>query len=154
MEMVDQKRLDAKCSYKRFGLEMDAPGRELYKKAASVVRSRGMNMSPFRRVDNGTVTHDTWSRETAEAHAGIDTFTKIKDPEAREWNVATQSTKQSMPNSLRLRMISHVLHVSFCSYSLYIVAIDHTHLQLHSCVDFNGALCAKYDKDGNMKIEV
>eukprot|EP00804_Cyclotella_cryptica_P019004 CCRYP_006482-RA/>CCRYP_006482-RA protein AED:0.06 eAED:0.03 QI:0/0/0/1/1/1/5/0/940 len=53
LEMIDSKRLDAKCSYKRLGLESDAPGRELYKKAAAVARSRGMNISPFRRVDNG-----------------------------------------------------------------------------------------------------
>jgi hypothetical protein len=53
LEALDKKRLDAKCSYQRLELEIDAPGRELYKKAASIARSRGMNISPFRRVDNG-----------------------------------------------------------------------------------------------------
>ena len=86
LESTDSDRLDAKCSYKRLGLEMDAPGRELYKKAASVARDHGMNISPFRRVDNGTIMFDAWSKETREAHAAIDTFHKIKDPESREWN--------------------------------------------------------------------
>jgi len=65
---------------------MDAPGRELYKKVASDVMKRGMNMSPFARVDNGTVSFDSWSKETVSVHAAIDSFAKIKDPEAREWN--------------------------------------------------------------------
>lgn len=56
LEIVDGKRLDAKCSYERLGIEIDAPGWELYKKTASVARSRGMNVSPFRRVDNGRFT--------------------------------------------------------------------------------------------------
>ena len=43
-------------------------------------------MSPFRRVDNGTLAFDTWSKETIEAHTAIDTFQKIKDSESREWN--------------------------------------------------------------------
>ena len=53
LDVFNGKRLDAKCSYQRLGLEIDAPGRELYKKAASIALSRGMNISPFRRVDNG-----------------------------------------------------------------------------------------------------
>lgn len=57
LEEVDSKRLDEKCSYQRLGLEIDAPGYELYKKTATVARSRGMNISPFRRVDNGEYTH-------------------------------------------------------------------------------------------------
>lgn len=85
-ESTDEKRLDAKCSYKRLGLEMDVGQHEIYKKAASVARERRMNMSPFRRVDNGTLAFDTWSKETIEAHTAIDTFQKIKDSESREWN--------------------------------------------------------------------
>ena len=112
LRITDEKRFDTKCSYKRIGLEMDAPGRELYKKVASEVMARGMNMSPFARVDNGTVSFDSWSKETVSAHTAIDTFAKIKDPEAREWN-----DKPCTPY-------------------------------------FGGALCAKYDKDGNMKIEM
>lgn len=53
LEVFDDKRLDAKCSYQRLELEIDCPGHELYKKAASIALSRGMNISPFRRVDNG-----------------------------------------------------------------------------------------------------
>ena len=83
---MNEKRLDEKCSYKRLGLEMDAPGRELYKKAASIARDRRMNISPFRRMDNGTMAFDTWSKETSEAHTAVDTFQKIHDPTAREWN--------------------------------------------------------------------
>jgi hypothetical protein len=112
LRMTNERRFETKCSYKRLGLEMDAPGRELYKKAALEVMKRGMNMSPYARVDNGTVTHDVWSTETTSAYTAIDTFAKIKDPEAREWN-----DKPCTPY-------------------------------------FGGALCAKYDKDGNMKIEV
>jgi hypothetical protein len=83
---IDKKRFDAKCSYKRLGLEMDAPGFELYKKVALIALERKMNMSPFRRVDNGTVAFDKWSMEKAEAHTAIDTFQKIRDPFRREWN--------------------------------------------------------------------
>lgn len=53
LETLESTRLDAKCSYQRLGLEIDAPGYELYKKAASIARSRGMNISPFRPVHNG-----------------------------------------------------------------------------------------------------
>ena len=112
LRIADERRFDTKCSYKRLGLEMDAPGRELYKKTALEVTKRGMNMSPFARVDNGTVKFDSWSKETSFAHTAIDTFVKVKDPEAREWN-----DKPCTPY-------------------------------------FGGALCAKYDKDGNMLIEV
>ena len=112
LRITDERRFDTKCSYKRLGLEMDAPGRELYKKTASEVIKRGMNMSPFARVDNGTVSFDSWSKETVNAHTAIDTFAKINDPEARGWN-----DKPCTPY-------------------------------------FGGALCAKYDKDGNMMIEV
>lgn len=86
MASIDKKRFDAKCSYKRLGLEMDAPGYELYKKVALIALERKMNMSPFRRVDNGTVAFDKWSMEKAEAHTAIDTFQKIHDPFRREWN--------------------------------------------------------------------
>jgi hypothetical protein len=111
LEVLDDKRLDAKCSYQRLELEIDAPGRELYKKAASIALSRGMNISPFRRVDNGeyyrilyilmrclgglitcypisstgTQPYYSWSKETAEAYAAMDTFMKVKSPEDREW---------------------------------------------------------------------
>jgi len=87
LELVNSNRLDAKCSYKRLGLEMDAPGRELYKKAAFVAKGKGLNISPFRRTDNrtGAILYN-WSKETKEGHAAIDTFHKIKDPESREWN--------------------------------------------------------------------
>lgn len=61
-------------------------GHELYKKSALLARQRGMNISPFRRVDNGTMTFDKWSTETTHAHTVVDTFMKIHDPEAREWN--------------------------------------------------------------------
>lgn len=86
MASIDKKRFDAKCSYKRLGLEMDAPGYELYKKVALIALESKMNMSPFRRVDNGTVAFDKWSMEKAEAHTAIDTFQKIHDPFRREWN--------------------------------------------------------------------
>ena len=86
LDSMERKRFDAKCSYKRLGLEMDAPGSELYKKAALLALDRGMNMSPFRRVDNGTVAFTKWCRETGEAHTVIDTFQKIHDPFKREWN--------------------------------------------------------------------
>jgi hypothetical protein len=65
---------------------MDAQGRELYKNLASEVMNRGMNMSPFARVDNCTMSFDSWSKGIVSVHAAIDTFAKIKDPDAREWN--------------------------------------------------------------------
>ena len=111
VKATDEKRLDAKCSYERLQLEMDAPGRELYPKVATVARERKVNVSPFRRVDNGT-SLISWSKEYVEAGVVIDTFQKIKDPESRIWN-----DKPCTPY-------------------------------------FNGAMCAKTDKDGNMIIEV
>ena len=45
-----------------------------------------MNMSPFRRVDNGTASFYKWSKETSEARTAADTFQKVHDPESREWN--------------------------------------------------------------------
>ena len=85
LDTIDAKRLDAKCSYQRLRLEMDAPGRELYKRAAGLARARRVNMSPFHRVDNGTVPY-TWDEDYLAAGTVVDTFKKIHDPEAREWN--------------------------------------------------------------------
>jgi len=82
----EKKRLDSKDTYKKLGMEMDAPGRELFEKLGSIVRSRGMNLSPFSRVDNGTEIYPKWDEHTLEAWAARDTFYKIRDPESREWN--------------------------------------------------------------------
>jgi len=139
LNITASKRLDAKCSYKKLGLEMDAPGPELYKKAASVARERKMNMSPFRRVDNGTLAFDTWSEKTIEAGAAIDTFRKIHDPESREWNDKPCTPCKSLYFFLII-VLASLLYLSH--YSPFVFE------------DFGGALCGKYDKDGNMLIEV
>jgi hypothetical protein len=86
LRITDERRSTMTCSFKRLGLEMDARGRELYKNVASEVMNRGMNMSPFARVDNGMVSFDSWSKGTVSVQAAIDTFAKIKDPDARGWN--------------------------------------------------------------------
>ena len=139
IKSTDEKRLDAKCSYKRLGLEMDAPGYELYHKAAAVARERKMNMSPFRRVDNGTIPH-SWTTETSEAYAAIDTFQKIHDAESREWN-----DKPCVPCKFSL--------LCAVKYNMITMLPLLTHKIITTCVqDFGGALCAKTDKDGNMMI--
>ena len=86
LEEFEAKRLDKKDSYTKLGLEMDAPHKELFSVAAAMVRSRGMNISPFKRVDNGTRTHERWDIHTTEAHHVLDTHKKIEDLESREWN--------------------------------------------------------------------
>ena len=86
LEEFDSKRLDSKNTYVRLGLEMDAPHHELYPAAASMVRSRGMNISPFARIDNGTASYPKWDRHTSEAYLVMDTYNKVRDPESREWN--------------------------------------------------------------------
>lgn len=108
-------------------------GHELYKKSALLARQRGMNISPFRRVDNGTMTFDKWSTETTHAHTVVDTFMKIHDPEAREWNDKPCTPVSGL--ALGLHGLAELLIAELCQY-------------------FGGALCAKYDKDGNMLIEV
>ena len=92
---------------------MDAPQADLYPAMSFKVRhSRGMNVSPFQRVDNCTAVYPKWDTHTNEAYSAMDAYIKVKDEESREWN-----DKPCTPY-------------------------------------FGGALCAKTDKDGNMKIEV
>ena len=108
----EENRVDSKDAYKKLGLEMDAPGHELFEKMSLVVRHFGQNLPPFQRVDNGSSPiYYKWDVNTNKAYAVRDAFHKIKDPESREWN-----DKPCEPM-------------------------------------FGGALCAKTDKDGNMKIE-
>lgn len=81
-----KKRFDSKDTYLKLGLEMDTPDSELYHRFASVVRSRGMNIAPFHRVDNGTAMYYAWDLPTREANVALDAYRKIEDPESRLWN--------------------------------------------------------------------
>lgn len=112
LEEFEKKRIESKDTYIKLGLEMDAPQADLYPAMSSKVRVRGMNVSPFQRVDNGTAVYPKWDTHTNEAYSVMDAYIKVKDEESREWN-----DKPCTPY-------------------------------------FGGALCAKTDKDGNMKIEV
>ena len=86
LTQYESNRLDSKDTYKKLGLEMDAPDRELFPQLASIVRSHGMNLAPFSRVDNGTMSYPRWDIHTTSAYCAIDAFRKIDDPEKREWN--------------------------------------------------------------------
>jgi hypothetical protein len=81
-----KKRFDSKDTYIKLGLEMDCPDSELYHRVASVVRSRGMNIPPFHRVDNGTAMFYSWDLPTREAHVALDSYRKVRDSESRLWN--------------------------------------------------------------------
>ena len=86
LSTYDENRLDSKDTYRKLGLEMDAPDRELFPQLAAIVRSHGMNVAPFSRIDNGTTSHPRWDIHTTSAYCAIDAFRKIDDPEKREWN--------------------------------------------------------------------
>jgi hypothetical protein len=82
----DSRRLSSKDTYTKLVLEMDAPQRELWLALARVVRSRGMNMVPYKRVDNGTAVYGPNDVPTQEAYKAMDAYIKVKDKESREWN--------------------------------------------------------------------
>merc|ERR1712038_340014 len=86
-ETYNSQRFDEKKNpYVRLTLEMDAPNKELYPRLASIVRSKGRNLSPYSRVDNGTVNYYDWDKYESGAYAAYDSYMKIKDPESREWS--------------------------------------------------------------------
>ncbi len=85
-DWYSNKRLNSKDTYVKLGLEMDAPQAELYPALSRIVRSNGMNISPFRRVDNGTAVYPKWDTHTNRAFTAKDAFDKVEDPESREWN--------------------------------------------------------------------
>ena len=82
----DKGRFDSKDAYRKIGLVMDAPDRELFPAMSKVVLSKKVNLAPFSRLDNGTATYDSWDPRMMEAWAAVDAFAKVKDPETREWN--------------------------------------------------------------------
>ena len=82
----ESRRLSSKDTYTKLVLEMDAPQRELWLALARVVRSRGMNMAPYKRVDNGTAVYGPNDIPTQEAYKAMDAYNKVKDKESREWN--------------------------------------------------------------------
>ena len=81
----NEKRLTQKDVYTKLRLTMDAPQGELFLAAASIIKSRGMNISPFKRVDNGTESYPKWDIHTTEAFQIMDSHHKVKDLESRVW---------------------------------------------------------------------
>lgn len=81
----ESKRLDNKNVYTKLALEMDAPQSEIFPGAAAIIRSKGTNLSPFKRVDNGTVGYPKWDRNAIEAYHIMDAHEKLKDNESRTW---------------------------------------------------------------------
>jgi hypothetical protein len=79
------KRLEQKDAYTKLELSMDAPQGELFPAAASIINSRGMNISPFKRVDNGTESYPTWDLHTTQAFHIMDSHHKVKDLTSRVW---------------------------------------------------------------------
>jgi len=86
LNSYNSKRMDSKDTYIKLGLEMDAPHKELYLKLGFIVRSNGLNISPFSRVDNGTTSYPRWDMHTTTAFSAIDAHEKVRDPKKRLWN--------------------------------------------------------------------
>jgi len=85
LRVFESGRLENKNVYTKFGLEMDTPQEEIFPVVASMIRSRGTNISPFTRVDNGTVSYPKWDKNTIAAFHIMDSHRKVKDYESREW---------------------------------------------------------------------
>ena len=85
LTQINLKRLDQKDVYTKFQLAMDAPHGEIFLVAASIIKSRGMNISPFKRVDNGTDTYPKWDSHKSEAFQIMDSHHKVRDLESRVW---------------------------------------------------------------------
>lgn len=85
LSAFESGRLENKNVYIKLSLEMDTPHEEIFPVAASMIRSRGTNISPFRRIDNGTVSYPKWDKNTVEAFHIMDSHRKVKDYESREW---------------------------------------------------------------------
>eukprot|EP00587_Corethron_hystrix_P003774 CAMPEP_0113321936 /NCGR_PEP_ID=MMETSP0010_2-20120614/15250_1 /TAXON_ID=216773 ORGANISM="Corethron hystrix, Strain 308" /NCGR_SAMPLE_ID=MMETSP0010_2 /ASSEMBLY_ACC=CAM_ASM_000155 /LENGTH=513 /DNA_ID=CAMNT_0000180227 /DNA_START=13 /DNA_END=1551 /DNA_ORIENTATION=- /assembly_acc=CAM_ASM_000155 len=79
-------RGSSKNAYTKLVLEMDATHEEIFRRAARLVRQRGMNFPPLARVGNGTAKmyYDHDKRSMA-AYGYWDAFQRLKDKEAREW---------------------------------------------------------------------
>jgi hypothetical protein len=85
LSVFETKRLDNKNVYTKLSLEMDAPHEEIFPVAASMIRSRGTNISPYKRIDNGTLSYHMWDKNTVEAFHIMDAYRKVKDYQSREW---------------------------------------------------------------------
>jgi hypothetical protein len=85
LSAFESRRLENKNVYIKLSLEMDTPHEEIFPVAASMIRSRGTNISPLRRIDNGTVSYPKWDKNTVEAFHIMDSHRKVKDYESREW---------------------------------------------------------------------
>ena len=87
LEKFEERRIDSKDAYKKLGLEMDARTHELYNRLVTLVRKYGQNISPFKRIDNGTAPmFHSWDKYTNYAYSVRDAFHKVRDEENREWN--------------------------------------------------------------------
>ncbi len=86
LNSFEESRLKKKDTYTKLGLEMDAPHEELFPAAAGLIRERKINISPYRRVDNGTESFPRWDKHSSEAFHVMDMHKKIEDNESREWN--------------------------------------------------------------------
>jgi len=65
---------------------MDATALDLFERMKYIVRSRGMNLSPFSRIDNGTEVYKKWDMNSNEAFAARDAYHKVRNDETRKWN--------------------------------------------------------------------
>lgn len=86
VQVFNQRRFETKDAYIKLELEMDAPQKDIWLAMGRIVRKRGINISPFRRIDNGTAVYGPNDITTIQAYKAIDAYNKIKDKESREWN--------------------------------------------------------------------
>lgn len=86
LDDYNDRRHHSKNAYIKMGLEMDSPTHELFEKTSNIARKHGLNVSPYKRVDNGTVVYEKFDRNSDIAWSARDAFHKVKDPESREWN--------------------------------------------------------------------
>jgi len=86
LKEYNDRRHVSKRTYIKLGLEMDAPTHELFEKSSTIAREHGQNVSPYKRVDNGTAAaFEKWDDITTKAYSALDAFHKVKDPESRQW---------------------------------------------------------------------
>ena len=82
----NNRRHESKNTYVKLGLEMDSPAQELFERNSLIARKHGQNVSPYKRIDNGTAVYEKWDKKTTIAWSVLDAFHKVKDTESREWN--------------------------------------------------------------------
>lgn len=88
IEIAEEKRASEKDLYKRLSVTSDATISEIYSALRHRLNGYGVNMSPYARVDNGTVHRDQvhkWGVPYGATWAILDKVGELLDETKREW---------------------------------------------------------------------